>query len=204
MSRGRRRGTDDAGRFGSSPRSPRTAALARCTVEGATPAASATCRKLLAGPSARALTMALRLAAGSTGLRRPSRPVLTPGPKASAACRMRATVEWESPHTSATQRSERSGHRRRRFPAAACRSVRVSGFPCLTLAWTATTDASVSLPENKRALISVRPNLRDASTRCTPSITFIVRWSTTTGGSRSSTSVSASTWSSSTLTALGE
>ena len=48
------------------------------------------------------------------------------------------------------------------------------------------------------------PILRDASTLCTPSTTFIVALSTTTGGRRSSTSANASTWSSSTLVTLGE
>ena len=204
MSSSGRPGDDDAGCRGGSARNRRAPATIRCTVDGATPAASAACRKLLPGSSAKALAMAARPAAESTGLRRPSRPVLVPGPKASAAWRMRATVEWESPQTSANQRSERSGHLRSRAPAAACRSLRLSGFPCLILAWTATTNASVSLPSKNTALISVRPVLRDASTRCTPSITFIVLLSTTTGGTRSSTSASASTWSSSTLLSLGE
>ena len=184
--------------------SSRSPAATRCAVEAATPAAAAAWRTVVAFPLESASATASCPGVGSRGRRRPSRPVLAVRSAASVARRRRATVECESPHTSPTQRSLRAGQRRSSPAAAAWRSTRLRGLPCLTLAWTAMTRAPVSSPEYTTALISVRPARRKASARCKPSITVIVASLTMIGGSRSSTSISRATWSSSTLTSRAE
>ncbi len=130
-------------------------------------------------------SLARRLpAAASTGRARPSLPTRLPFRAAGRPERRRIapTVVCDRPVAVATVRSDHCGWFARIRRAAASRSARESGSPCLMLASTARRKASPSSPSKKVTAIVFSPRSSAARTRCIPSITRIVLRCTRIGG----------------------
>lgn len=95
---------------------------------------------------------------------------------------MAATVLAAMPVTEPMARSDHCGYAVRMRLAAAVRSLSDRGRPWVTFVRTASTNASLSLPEKNRTSIVSSPRNSAARSRCMPSITRIVDLCTVIGG----------------------
>ncbi len=163
------------------------------TVAGERPVARAISRRPASGWLVIIRAACWRCAALLSGRTRPSRPIRSfdCGVSEVEPARITDTVLSDSPVAAATARSDQFGCEAMMLSAAAFRSGGDSGRPCVTLAFTARTNAVAASQSIMWARITVRPLSSAAWMRCIPSITCIVGECTMIGGSRSAMSASA-------------
>jgi hypothetical protein len=104
------------------------------------------------------------------------------------------TVFADNPASCAIARSDKCEWDLTICSAAARRSACDSGKPCVTFASTARSNTSSGLPSKNLTSIVSRPCSEAASRRCIPSITRMVRRSTSTGGSCVSIAAKRAIW----------
>ena len=118
-----------------------------------------------------------KASAAATRRAMPTRP-FNCGTASVALCRIAATVRAASPVDVAIAQSDICGCEAMILAAAARRSARDSGKPCMTFASTARRKASAALPSKNSTSTVSRPFSMAAVGRCDPSITRVVLRST--------------------------